>query len=115
LGQGGCEKVLAGDAPEDLAAGPRRDPGGEQRRGGPVDGAVAAPDHLVQRAERQAPIWEAMVQDLQAKRQKTLRRTAAGLDLCDRGAQSVEGARGLRDEHGLQNRIAVVVFPIRSA
>jgi hypothetical protein len=56
-----------------------------------------------------------MVQDLKAERQEPLRRTAASLDLCDRGAQSVEGARGLRDEHGLQNRTAVFMFPIRSA
>jgi hypothetical protein len=53
LRQGGGEEVLAGDTPEDLAAGPRRDSGGEQRRGGAIDRAVAAASDLMQRAQRQ--------------------------------------------------------------
>ena len=114
LGQGGGEQILAGDAPEDLAAGPGRETGGEQGRGRAVDGPVPAAGDLMQGAQRQPAAGKAAIEDLQAERQDPLGRTSAGLDLFDRGAQSVEGARG-RDGHGLQNRRAIFMFPIRSS
>jgi hypothetical protein len=75
---------------------------------------LAAGD-LMQSAQRQPAVGKMAVQDIHAERKEPLGRTSAGLDLLDRGTQGVEGARGGRDGHGLQNSRAVFMFPIRSA
>lgn len=52
LGDGRGEQVLSRHAPQDFALGPRRDPGGEERGRGSVDGAISTPCDLMQGAER---------------------------------------------------------------
>ena len=69
LGQGRREQILPGDAPQHLALGPRRDAGGEQRRGRAVDRAVAAAGDLMQRAERQSASRQTPVDSLDSERQ----------------------------------------------
>ena len=48
------EQILAGHAPQHAPPRPRRDPGGKEYSGSPVDRAVTAARHFVQRAERQS-------------------------------------------------------------
>lgn len=56
LGEGGGEEVGPRDAPEDFAAGPCRDPSGEEDSRRAVDGAVAATRHLMQRTAGEPPV-----------------------------------------------------------
>lgn len=92
LGQRRGEEVLAGDAPEHLAAGPCGNAGGEQRRGRAVDGAGAAAGDLVERAERQAAVRKVVVQDLQAEWQDPLGPPASILSIAARRASTARGA-----------------------
>lgn len=69
LSQSRREQVLPGNAPKDLAFGPRRDAGCEQSCSGPVDGGVAAACDFVQRAERQASTRQSCIDGLDAKRE----------------------------------------------
>jgi hypothetical protein len=50
------EQILAPHAPQHVAPPPRRNSGGEERSGSPVDRAISAAGHFVQCAERQAAI-----------------------------------------------------------
>ena len=69
LGQCRREQILPGDAPQDLAFGPRRDAGGEQGGRSAVDGGVATAGDLVQRPERQPAARKPAVDGLDAERQ----------------------------------------------
>lgn len=64
-----CEQVLAGHAPQHAPPGPRRDPGSKECGGSPVDRAVSAPSHFVQRPERQPAFRQALIDSLDAERQ----------------------------------------------
>ena len=114
LSEGGSEQVLAGDAPEHLAAGSERRC---RRRTSPKPCRRSRRcPRQPPRAARQGPIprWEGGDPERPSEGQQTLGRTSASLNLFDRGAQRVEGARGERDSHGLQNRRAIFMFSIRS-
>ena len=65
LGQRGRKEVLRCDAPEDFAACPRRDAGGEKGGGCTIDGRIAAPGDLVQRAKREPPARKMAVDRLE--------------------------------------------------
>ena len=57
LGDRRREQVRTRQAPKDVAGRARSDTGNEKRRGGAVDGAVAAAGDFMQRAELQALPW----------------------------------------------------------
>jgi hypothetical protein len=63
------EQILAGHAPQHAPSGPRRDPGGKERSGCPVDRAVTAARHFMQRAERQPAFRQTLINGLDAERQ----------------------------------------------
>ena len=67
LGQSRREKVLPGDAPQNLALGARRDAGGKQGSHSAIDGGVATSCHFVQRPERQAPAGEPAIDGFDTK------------------------------------------------
>ena len=74
---------------------PRRaggDAGGEQRRGGAVNGAIAAAGDFVERAQRQASLRQARVNLTDAERHDAAIRAARMFDAGDPGAQIVEDA-----------------------
>ena len=63
------KQILVGNAPQHTTPGPRRDPGGEQCSGSPVDRVISAAGHFVQRAERQAAFRQVLIDGLDAERQ----------------------------------------------
>ncbi len=69
LGDRRSEEVLTGDAPQDFALRPCGDPGGEKRRGRPVDRAIPAARDLVQGTEREAAARQASVDLRHTERQ----------------------------------------------
>lgn len=73
LGESRREQVLARDAPQDFALGPRCDAGGEQGGSRAVDRGVATSCHFVQRPERQTAAWKPAVDRLDPERQHRAR------------------------------------------
>jgi hypothetical protein len=63
------EQILAGHAPQHATPGPRCDPCGEECSGRPVDRAVTAAGHFMQRAERQSAFRQTLINGLDAERQ----------------------------------------------
>ena len=63
------EQILAGHAPQHAPPGPRCDPGGEECSGCPVDRAVTAAGHFMQRPERQAASRQTPINGLDTERQ----------------------------------------------
>ena len=104
LGQGRREQILPGDAPQDLALGPRRDAGREQSRRGAVDGGVAAAGDLVQRPERQPATRQSVVDSLDPEREHSpgaQRHTLKALNLL---AKPQDGGWLDRSTHALVKR-----------
>ena len=104
LGQGRREQVLPGDAPQDLAFGPRRDAGGEQRCRCAVDGGVAAAGDLVQRPKRQPAAREPAVDGLDAERQYGPRAQRHALKALNLLAKPQDGGWLDRSTHALVKR-----------
>lgn len=116
LAQRRSEEVGPGDAPKHWARKPRGDPGGEEGRRRPVDGAVAAPGDLVQGAARQAAFGQGRIEAGDAERQDAGRPAALRLEMPDAGAQGGELGGGPRDHGGLLPRANVHLlfwFPFR--
>jgi hypothetical protein len=63
------EKILTDDAPQDLAARPRRDASCEKRGCRAVNRAIAAARRLMQRSERQSPSRQTPIDLLDPERQ----------------------------------------------
>ena len=105
LGERWREQVLAGDAPQDLALGPRRDTGSEQGGRCAVDGGIATSRHLVQRPKRQPAAREPSIDRLDAERKdrpSAQRRPLKALNLL---AESPDGRWLDGDTHGLLNAL----------
>jgi hypothetical protein len=64
LGKRGRKKILPRDAPEDSALCPRRDAGSEKGGRCAINGRIAAPGDLVQRAKREPPARKTAVDRL---------------------------------------------------
>lgn len=115
LGDGGREQVLTGDAPQDLALGPRRDPGGEQGRGCPVHRTVPAASHFVQGADRQPAAGEPFVDRREPERKGLAVTRRDALEAADALAQvgkrwvgwllHHDGTTGTRSQTRLTGRI----------
>jgi hypothetical protein len=63
------EQILAGHAPQHAPPGSRCDPGSEECSGSPVDRAVTAAGHFMQRSERQSAFRQTLINGLDAERQ----------------------------------------------
>ena len=87
------EKVRAGDAPEHFAARARGDPGGEERGGGAVDGAVAPAGDLMQRAARE-PAAGSRESTAARPKGSTVGRAGAGLRFAGPGRAKTQGRTG---------------------
>jgi hypothetical protein len=70
-GRSNCrrEQILAGDAPQHAPAGPCRDSCGKECSGSPIDRAISAAAHFVQRAERQSAFRQTLINGLDSERQ----------------------------------------------
>jgi hypothetical protein len=93
------EQILAGHAPQH--ARPRRDPGGKEYSGSPVDRAVTAARHFVQRAERQSAFRQTLVNGLDAERQYRPPMPRAALKAANALAKRRDNRNGNRRIHAL--------------
>ncbi len=95
------EQILAGDAPQHAPFRPRCDPCGKECSGSPVDRAVAAARHFVQRAERQPAFGQTLVNGLDAERQDRPGMPPPALKASNALAQRRDNGNGDRRIHDL--------------
>lgn len=85
------EEIGSRDDPENLAFRARRDPGGEERSGRAVHGAVAAASDLMERAERETTAWKTGVDVGDSERKDRFDAPGSAFDLLDLRAQRLYG------------------------
>ena len=111
LREGRGEQVLPGETPEHPATQPRSNSRRKERRGGAVDRAMAAAGHLMQRAERQSPTREMLVDRLDAEGQYQSPATGRALEAPDARAKLLETGTGDGCAHVLGNGLGGEYVP----
>lgn len=91
LRQSGSEQIRAGDAPQDLAAGPGRDSGGEEGGGGAIHCAMAAAGDFMQRADGQSAAGQTPVDPRKSEGQGRARPLPAPFKALDTFAKCGNG------------------------